>query len=186
MPVHMLALAGLAILLVVLGRVIYRFMVFHAERLITCPENHRPAGVRLQAWRAAGVGFGKSDFSLSCCTRWPEKAGCGQHCLSQIEKSPQDCEVRRILARWYQGKRCWSCGQPFENILWDYQKPALLFADKKSVEWERVPVDQLPEVLEQSKPVCFTCHMAGSLIREHPDLVVERPQAHRRGEQRSK
>ena len=179
-------LAGVALLVVVLGRVAYRFMVFHAERLVQCPENQRPAGVRLNARMAAGAGFGKPHLQLSECSRWPERAGCGQDCLRQIEAAPRDCEVRRILAHWYQGKNCASCGQPFGEILWEYQKPALVTADKKSVDWEQIPVEQLPAVLEQAKPICFACHMAGSLVREHPELVIERPQPHGSGGPRPK
>ena len=174
MPVLVVSL-GVALLVVVLGRVVYRWTVFRAKRLVTCPENQRPAGVNLDAGHAAWTGLGKSPhFRLASCTRWPERAGCGQQCLSQIEAAPQDCEVRRILARWYQGKKCVSCGLPFGEILWEYQKPALLNADKRTVEWGQIPVDQLPEVLEQSAPICFTCHMASTLAREHPDLTVDR------------
>jgi hypothetical protein len=185
-PVQSVVLAGVALLVVLLGRVAYQWRVFHVKHLITCPENRRPAGVDLEAWHAAWTGLGKApDFQLASCTRWPERAGCGQECLSQIEASPQDCEVRRILARWYQGKQCASCGLPFGEILWDIQKPALLNADQKTAEWEQIPVDQLPETLERSAPICFACHMASRLVQEHPELVVERPRAHTVGGQGS-
>jgi hypothetical protein len=174
MPVQVALFVGVALLLVVLGRVAYRWFEFRAKRLITCPENHRPAGVSLDAWRAA-TGWGKPQFRLSACTRWPERAGCGQACLTEIEAAPLDCEVRRILARWYAGKKCASCGQPFGEILWDVRQPALLRSDKKTVEWNAIPVDQLPEVLEHSAPVCFACHLANTLVQQHPELVIERP-----------
>jgi hypothetical protein len=177
---------GVAVLIVVLGRLAYQWNKFHAKRLVTCPENRRPAGVDLDAWRAAWTGWGKApEFRLGACTRWPERAGCGQQCLSQIEAAPQDCEVRRILARWYEGKKCASCGLPFGEILWEIRKPALLTADRKTVEWTQVPVDQLPEVLERSTPICFACHMASTLVREHPELSVERPEAQTPGRQGS-
>src|SRR4051812_2907833 len=77
------------------------------ERAIVCPENRRPAGVRMDARRAALSGFaGKPAFRLSSCSRWPERAGCGQQCLSEIEASPDGCLVRNILVKWYAGKRC--------------------------------------------------------------------------------
>src|SRR5579883_1206278 len=175
MLVTLVVCAAVALTVLIVGRVVYRFMVFHAERLVQCPENCRPAGVRVDAWRAAGTGLGKPHLRLSACSRWPEREGCGQECLRQIEASPRDCEVRRILAGWYEGKRCASCGAPFREILWEYQKPALLTKAQTSLEWDQIPVDQLPDVLQDSKPICFSCHMAAGLVREHPELVVERP-----------
>jgi hypothetical protein len=38
----------------------------------------------------------------------------------------------------------------------------------------------LPETLAAAKPICFACHMAQTLVREHPELVVDR---HRPGGQ---
>ena len=177
MPVHVVWYVGVVLLVVVLGRIYWQWMTFRANRLITCPENQRPAGVRLNAWHATWTGMAKNpEFRLSSCTRWPERAGCGQQCLSQIEAAPEACEVRRILAAWYRGKQCASCGQPIGEILWAVQKPALLMADKTTLEWNQIPVDRLPETLERSAAVCFACHMASTLVREHPDLAVERPQ----------
>lgn len=179
------ACVSVALLVVVLGRVFYQWIVFRRHRLIGCPENQRPAGVRLDAWHAAWTSVAKAPgLRLASCTRWPERAGCGQECVSQIEATPQDCEVRRILAAWYQGKQCVSCGQPIGDTLWAAQKPALL-TDKISVEWSQIPVDRLPEVLERSAPICFACHMANRLVREHPELAVERPIEHLAGGQES-
>jgi hypothetical protein len=42
------------------------------------------------------------------------------------------------------------------------------------VEWKRVPADLLLETLEVTAPICFACHMANLLVREHPDLAIER------------
>lgn len=140
------------------------------ERVVTCPENRRPAGVRVDAFRVAQLG----SFRLAECSRWPERAGCGQECLSQIQESPNGCLVRTILADWHRGKSCASCGRPFGDIEWSAQKPALLSADKVSMEWSRVPAEKLDETLQTALPVCFACHMASTLVREHPDLVTDR------------
>ena len=174
MPVLVVLYAGAAMTALFLGRVAWQWLVFREKRLITCPENQRPAGVQLDAWHAALTGVAKPDFRLSSCTRWPDRAGCDQDCLRQIEAAPVDCEVRRILANWYRGKQCAVCGLPFGEILWEVRKPALLLADKGTVDWKQVSVDRLPEVLQQSRPVCFACHMAATLVREHPDLVIDR------------
>jgi len=42
------------------------------------------------------------------------------------------------------------------------------------VEWSEVPADKLQETLAAGRPVCFACHTANKLVREHPDLVTDR------------
>jgi hypothetical protein len=144
-------------------------------RAIVCPENSRPAGVRVDARHAALTALGgKTELRLSSCSRWPERAGCGQQCLSQIENSTDGCLVQKLLVNWYEGKACSVCGKTFHEIQWNGQKPALIGADKISVEWSRIPADRLSETLETASPVCFACHMATTLVREHPDLVTDR------------
>ena len=148
---------------------------YRGDRVVRCPENHRPAGVRLDAGHAAITSFGSAPhLRLHTCSRWPTKAGCGQECLREIEESPADCLVRNIADRWYEGKSCASCGNPIGPVEWGPSQPALFFADKRSVEWKRVPADLLLETLEAAAPICFACHMANLLVREHPDLAIER------------
>ena len=145
------------------------------DRVVDCPENRRPAGVRLDAGHAALSGMvGAPRLRLEACSRWPERAGCGQECLSQIEEAPESCLVRRILTEWYRGKSCLYCSRPFGEIDWSVRKPALVSSDKVCVEWGQVPVDQLPATLQTALPVCFACHTANTLVRERPDLVTDR------------
>jgi len=149
---------------------------YHGAMRVECPETHHPAGVILDARHVALSPPGKLvDLRLSACSRWPERAGCGQECLSQVAGSPEDCLVRNILARWYAGKVCASCGAPFEKIDWTARKPALLSADKISVDWSHIQAESLDETLDSAQPICFACHMALTLVREHPDLAVTRP-----------
>ncbi len=173
------ALAGIAVLA---GwgaiRMVRIWSRYRGARVVTCPETQHPVGVALDARHASLTAPGKpAALRLSACSRWPERAGCGQECLSQIAASPDDCLVRNILAKWYAGKVCASCGQPFEDIQWAVRKPALLTADKISVDWSLVPAESLHEVLDTAMPLCFACHMARTLLREHPELAVERPQS---------
>jgi hypothetical protein len=151
------------------------WLLYRGRRVIQCPENRRPAGVVVDARRAALTALGSGpQLRLSTCSRWPERAGCGQQCLAQIEASPVDCLVNHILVDWYAGKSCASCGRPFGKIDWSAQKPALISADKVSVEWIQVPAERLAETLATARPLCFPCHMASTLVREHPDLVTDR------------
>jgi len=165
-----LALAALAI-----GRAARTWWKYRGARVIVCPENQRPAGVAVDAGNAAAQMFAQAPhLRLSACSRWPEHSGCGQQCLSQVAEAPEDCLVRNILVRWYLGKRCVSCGRPFGEIPLAGVKPAVLRADKVSVEWSEIPADRLPETLEAAEPICFACHMGNTLVRTHPELAVDR------------
>ena len=164
------ALLGLGTLLAVFAAWRYgrAWWIWHGDRVVTCPENRQHAGVKLDALHAA------SGLRLATCSRWPEKAGCGQECLREIAAAPADCLVRSIAAHWYEGKSCASCGKPIGHFEWGPSQPALLSAEKKTVEWKQVPADRLFETLEAAAPVCFACHMANTLVREHPELAIER------------
>ncbi|MBZ5621050.1 MAG: hypothetical protein LAQ69_20330 [Acidobacteriia bacterium] len=176
MPVQAVVLLGVVVLSgIAIVRLASSWWKYRGRRVITCPENQRPAGVLVDSRHAAATALaGAPELRLSACSRWPERAGCGQQCLTQIAASPEDCLVRNILTKWYEGKVCASCSRPFGDIQWTGQKPALFLADKVSVDWGQVPADKLHEVLAASLPLCFACHMANTLVREHPELVVDR------------
>ena len=178
MPMNMLwlmAVAAIAAVCVAIVRLTGSWWKFRGARVITCPENQRPAGVRVDAAHAALTSLGKPpELRLSTCSRWPERSGCGQQCLAQIESQPEACLIRNILVKWYEGKVCASCGRRFGEISWTGAKPAVIRADEIYVEWNEVSAEQLSETLATGLPVCFACHMANKLVREHPDLAVNR------------
>jgi hypothetical protein len=175
MPISLLALALVLLAGATLWRLGSLWWKYRGQRVITCPENKRPAGVAVDAAHAAAGAFGKTpELRLSECTRWPEKAGCGQECLSEVRDSGADCLVRNIIAKWYRDKDCAVCGQPIGEIDWTASRPALLLADRTSVEWNRIPADELMGRLAVALPICFPCHTANRLVKEHPDLVTDR------------
>jgi hypothetical protein len=112
---------------------------------------------------------------LKDCSRWPERAGCGQTCLGDLEAAPHACLVRTILARWYAGQRCACCRRPFGEIHWHDHKPALVGTDGITREWTEIPPETIPAVLSTHRPVCWNCHVAETFRRVHGELVVERP-----------
>ena len=183
MPIHTIALAIAAVVLAIASiRLIGVFLRYSGDRVVACPENQKPAGVSLERGRIVLAAVGASShLRLASCSRWPERAGCGQECLAQIAAAPQDCLVRNIVAKWYEGKVCASCKLPFHEIQWQMSKPALLLADKTSVEWNRVPAERLQETLATAAPLCYSCYLASHLALEHPELAVERPEAWKRG-----
>ncbi len=177
MPVQATLVAAIAavFVLVVLSRQARVWWRYRGQRVVTCPETQRKAGVEVDARRAAASALlGPPSLRLSSCSRWPERAGCGQPCLSEIALSPEDCLMRRILADWYEGKSCASCGRAFGPIEWSAAKPALLLPDQVSAEWSTIPAERLDDTLATARPLCFACHTASAMVREHPELVVDR------------
>ncbi len=82
-----LALFALAICVVLLlpfllGTGLYR--QYSGVRVVTCPENHRQVAVSFDAMRAAQTAVaGDPSLRIAGCSRWPERAGCGQECIPQ-------------------------------------------------------------------------------------------------------
>ncbi len=151
------------------------FLKYRGKRVITCPETRSPAAVEVDSAHAAlTAAFTHPDLRLKTCSRWPERQDCGQECLLQIEIAPEDCLVRHILASWYLGKHCASCGKKFGEIQWSEHKPALLSPEGKTVEWPELPPEKVPDVLKTHFPVCWDCHITETFCREYPDLIVDR------------
>lgn len=173
-PTPVLLLAA-AIVVFVAARFFRAWLRYRGDRVITCPENQQPAGVRVDARHAAETQLlSVPDLRLETCSRWPEKAGCGQECLRQIESRPEDCLVRNILLKWYEGKNCAVCHEPIGHITLAGQNPALLPPGKSAVEWEEIAPEKLPAVLSTALPICFSCHIAERFAREHPELITNR------------
>jgi len=168
------AVAGLAVFLALTaGRAYIRY---RGTRLVECPETKEVVAVQLDAARAAaGATVGKTELKLSECTRWPERQGCGQECLRQIETSPEGCLVRTIVSDWYKGKTCVVCGTPLDVIDWYERRPALLGPDGRTVQWPEVTPERLPQVLADHVPICWNCHIAQSFRQQHPERVVDNP-----------
>jgi len=152
------------------------FLRYRGKMLFTCPETGKPAAVNVAASKAARSSLtGRPDIHLSECSRWPERRDCGQECLSQIGADPQNCLVWTKVADWYRGRACVYCRKPFGEIHWHDHRPALMGPDRKTVQWSELPAEELPQVLETHWPVCWSCHIAQTFRREHPELVVDRP-----------
>lgn len=160
----------------VVRAVVSAYLEFRGTRVITCPETSAPAAVVVDAKHAAAtILHGDPELRLKSCTRWPERSGCDQECLRQIEEAPEDCLARTMLTNWYRGKRCAYCGNAFREIDWLDNQPALRGPGARTLQWAEVPAEKLPEILATHQPVCWNCHIAETFRREHPELVVDRP-----------
>jgi hypothetical protein len=135
------------------------------ERIVTCPDNHQPVGVRVS-----------QRFAVTTCTRWPEKAGCDQACVPQIEASPEGTLVTNIVQRWYGEHDCAYCGKAISDI-GGTVLPGLRTADGELMEWKDIAVDELPRVLAESIAVCATCELTEDFRLRFPERVVDRHRA---------
>jgi hypothetical protein len=66
------------------------FRTYREGRTVDCPETHAPVSVRFNALRAVWTGLaGPPKLRLADCTRWPERADCGQECIPDaVEARP--------------------------------------------------------------------------------------------------
>lgn len=165
--------AGLFVLRAVPG--VRAFFQFRGKRIITCPETHKPEAVDVAAGEAAlGVFFNEPTLRLKECSRWPEREGCGQDCLQQIEANSQDCLVWNMVGEWYEGKSCVFCHKTIGPLHHVDHSPALLGPDFHTVEWKDINPEKLPETFSTYQPVCWNCHVSESFRRLHPELVTDR------------
>jgi hypothetical protein len=152
------------------------WLEMRGTRLVTCPETRAPAAVEVDVRHLLATSLaGLRDFRLRDCSRWPEKQGCGQMCLSEIEEAPHDCLVREILGRWFEEKSCALCARRIAPVRWHDHRPAFKASDGRIHEWSEIPAPVLPRFLESAQPVCWSCMIAEGFRHDHPDLVVDRP-----------
>src|SRR5215469_11177101 len=93
---EMLIAIGIAVLVIALGiaakRMTLAWLRFRGRLIVVCPADEHGASVSLNTARAVlTAAGGNPDLLLSGCSHWPERAGCGQSCLSQISATPQNC-----------------------------------------------------------------------------------------------
>ena len=158
-----------------LAMVLRTYLRYRGQRLVTCPETHRPAAVHVNAGKAASTTLiGKQEIRLDQCSRWPEKRNCGQECLSQVNADPEHCLVWNIVAEWYKGKSCAYCQKPIGEIHWHDRHPALLSPEHIAKQWNEIQAEKLPEVFETHLPVCWNCYIAEAFRRQNPDRVLDR------------
>jgi len=150
--------------------ILRNLLKYRGTRVLTCPDNHEHVAVRV------ALLTGGPTPRLKTCTRWPEKEGCDQACVHQLDTAPRRTLVQAIATDWYTGKTCAFCWNAIEDIVWHERPPALRTPDGATRQWKDVAPQDLPDVLATHLPVCWRCHVTESFRREHAELVIERPQ----------
>jgi hypothetical protein len=98
-------LLTLASIYYVLPLALTTFRRYRGERIVNCPETRTPCAVQVDA-RHAAITTVLSDIELRMrsCSRWPDRKGCGQECMLQIQIAPFDSSFKDSFARWYAGR----------------------------------------------------------------------------------
>lgn len=174
MMIVLVLVLTLALLTILLWRPVKAYFGYRGQRLVTCPDNHAPAAVRVDAGQAALRALVPGDHLLQDCSRWPEKGDCGQECLCEVEAGGNGTRVSEIVAKWYEGKSCTLCGTPIDHLNWSDNRAALIDAEGVTRRWDSARPEELPGIFETNQPVCWSCHIAENFRRRYPDLVTQR------------
>jgi hypothetical protein len=87
-----------------------------------------------------------------------------------------DAAMTAQLKRFFQGAACAACGRDIPAVRIGERHPGLLNPDTREMTaWEDIPADDLSATLERHQPLCAHCVVTETFLREHPDLVIERP-----------
>jgi hypothetical protein len=58
-----------------------------SAQTLVCPETGKPVTVKVDAAHAGyTAAYDSEDLRLKDCSRWPEKAGCAQDCISEAKR----------------------------------------------------------------------------------------------------
>lgn len=123
--------AGVIILAVAFSSVGFLWVLpnyrrYRGKWIVTCPEIRARVGVEVDTVRVAATAWsGEPKLRLKDCSRWGEKAACGQECVAEIER-----ETKAIGAGWYRSQPCALCGKPIPGALGD------IFTEQKPVCWD--------------------------------------------------
>lgn len=153
---------------------------YRGEMVITCPETRKPAAVKVDTLSAAVTEvLNEHHLRLRSCTRWPERRDCDQDCVCQIQRDPEGHRAWNMACQWFTDKKCVFCGKPIEPVSHVDHAPALMnVLNRKTVEWRKLPAEQLPAAFAECAPVCWSCHMTETFIRKYPGRAVVRPWRH--------
>ncbi len=163
-----------AILLVALpvGISLQSYFRNRGRRTVVCPENRAPVTVEVDAKYAFTSALrGQEHERLQSCTRWPEKADCGQECLAQVDPSPENLE--RLLQKWYVGKNCALCNRALSPADWRRGRLALLNEKEKLFELRHMHLDEIPSALDRMAPLCWNCHQEERARQATPPRLLK-------------
>jgi len=154
------------------GRAFLLWRRFGGERLVTCPETNQPASVHIDVALAVTSESGSAPAPLESCSTWTERGACNQPCLeaAYLPEAP----ASSVVKEWARGRTCAMCRGPVTESWFAGHHIALLEPTGMTREWVDVGADRLALALATSLPLCWSCHVAATFRRMHPDLVIDR------------
>jgi hypothetical protein len=87
---------------------------------------------------------------------------------------PISLGVASIIAKSYRGRLCGACSREIGDINRAGSQPGLLLQRGITLQWMQVSPDRLEETLSSAQVICFACHTASTLVREHPEPATDR------------
>lgn len=165
MSAPLVAVALLAIVLAAYAALAIRTWIrYRGVRLVTCPDNTRPAGVTVDVGRAViGALRETADVRVATCSRWPQRQGCEEPCVAQIDASPAGTRVKTIAARFFRDRRCVICARRIGPLNRGGSQPGLMNPiTREAAPWVEVPAQDLSEALRERRPLCADCTLAES------------------------
>jgi hypothetical protein len=178
--VLLVPLAALAVIVAgsYLTAAAHGWRTYRGTHIVQCPETRKPAAVRVDTRHYArnAVMNDLPEVRLASCSRWPERAGCDQACVPQIERDPIDTRLDTILADVFTNHRCALCGRTISGVPAIGHKPAFRAPDGRTIPCDQIAPERIGEMLETHRLVCWDCDIAETFRREHPELVIDVPE----------
>ena len=157
-----------------LGRMARVWSRLRGARIVTCTATGYPAAVWINRLHAAvgSLTSRQPSVRIADCSLWAMGGACDHGCVAEAQAPERT--VRGIVARWYETKKCVYCSKPIDLQTFG-SRAALRTPQATTREWSEVPPEHLLEAVRTDLPVCWSCHMAETFRREHPELVTDRP-----------
>jgi hypothetical protein len=171
-PIALFIIGAILLVALPIGISLQAYFRNRGRRAVICPDNHQAVTVEVDSKFAFRTALrGQEHDRLESCSRWPEKADCGQECLAQVDPSPENLEC--LLQKWYQGKACAICERPLTPADWRRSRLALLNEHQKLFELHHMHLDELPSALDQMLPLCWNCHQEERARQASPPRILK-------------
>jgi hypothetical protein len=157
------------------GRAFLVWRDLRGDRIVTCPETHQPAAVRIDIASAITGDAGSAGPRLEACSRWAERGVCDGPCANEAQ-APESA-ASALVREWSRDKTCVMCGTSLSDSAATGHHIALREPSGMTREWVDIAAERLPVVLTTSLPMCWNCHVAETFRRMYPDLVIDRDNA---------
>ena len=91
------------------------------------------------------------------------------------KSNPHDPAATAQLKHYFEGRQCAACNRAIPPIHVGELQPGLLNRHThETIEWDDIPVANLPSTLANHVPICSNCVTVEMFRQQHPELVVDR------------